>query len=42
MLCEEILSKEDFEIKTQEMNEDIVQANYNQEPIDIKEDYMMT
>lgn len=36
MLCEEILSKEDFEIKTQEMNEDIVQANYNQEPIDIK------
>lgn len=36
MLCEEILSKEDFEIKTQEMNEDIVEANYNQEPIDIK------
>lgn len=36
MLCEEILSKKDFEIKTQEMNEDIVQANYNQEPIDIK------
>ena len=36
MLCESILSKEDFEIKTQEMNEDIVQANYNQEPIDIK------
>lgn len=36
MLCEEILSKKDFEIKTQEMNEDIIQANYNQEPIDIK------
>ncbi|MBR4486110.1 phage terminase large subunit [bacterium] len=36
MLCEEILSKEDFEIKTKEMNEDIVQANFNQEPIDIK------
>lgn len=36
MLCEEILSKQDFEIKTQEMNEDIIQANYNQEPIDVK------
>lgn len=36
MLCEEILSKKDFDIKTQEMNEDIVQANYNQEPIDVK------
>ena len=36
MLCEEILSKQDFDIKIKEMNEDIVQANYNQEPIDIK------
>lgn len=36
MLCDEILSKNDFDIKTQEMNEDIVQANYNQEPIDVK------
>ena len=36
MLCEDILSKQDFDIKTQEMNEDIVQANYNQTPIDIK------
>lgn len=36
MLCEEILSRQDFDIKTQEMNEDIVQANYNQMPLDIK------
>ena len=36
MLCDDILSKNDFDIKTQEMNEDIVQANYNQEPIDVK------
>ena len=36
MLCEEILSRQDFDIKTQEMNEDIVLANYNQEPIDVK------
>jgi predicted phage terminase large subunit-like protein len=36
MLCEEILTKEDYTIKTQEMNHDIVEANYNQVPIDIK------
>ena len=36
MLCSEILSRADFDIKTQEMNEDIVEANYNQKPIDIK------
>lgn len=36
MLCEDILSKKDFEIKTKEMNEDIIQANFNQKPIDIK------
>lgn len=36
MLCDEILSKKDFEIKTQEMNEDIIEANFNQKPIDIK------
>jgi predicted phage terminase large subunit-like protein len=36
MLCDDILSKQDFEIKITEMNEDIVQANYNQEPIDVK------
>ena len=36
MLCEEILSKADFELKTKNMNKDIVLANYQQEPIDIK------
>ena len=36
MLCDEILSKEDFEFKTKTMNKDIVYANYQQEPIDIK------
>lgn len=36
MLCNDILSKKDFDIKTQEMNEDIVEANYNQKPIDVK------
>lgn len=36
MLCEEILNKEDFELKTKNMNKDIVYANYQQEPIDIK------
>lgn len=36
MLCPEILSREDYETKTQMMNEDIVLANYQQEPIDIK------
>ncbi len=36
MLCEDILSKKDFETKTKNMNEDIVLANYQQEPVDIK------
>lgn len=36
MLCSEILSKRDYEIKTQEMSEEIVQANYNQKPIDVQ------
>lgn len=36
MLCEEILTKEDYEFKTKNMNLDIVKANYQQEPIDIK------
>lgn len=36
MLCEEVLSKESYLLKTKEMNPDIVEANYNQEPIDIK------
>jgi predicted phage terminase large subunit-like protein len=36
MLCPEILSRKDFDLKTKNMNKDIVAANYQQEPIDIK------
>lgn len=36
MLCPEILSRKDFELKTKNMNKDIVAANYQQEPIDVK------
>jgi predicted phage terminase large subunit-like protein len=36
MLCDEILSRKDFELKTKNMNKDIIAANYQQEPIDIK------
>ena len=36
MLCDEVLNKEDFEFKTKNMNKDIIEANYQQEPIDIK------
>ena len=36
MLCPEILSKEDYDLKTKNMNKDIVVANYQQEPIDVK------
>ena len=36
MLCEPILSRADFDFKTKNMNKDIVFANYQQEPIDIK------
>ena len=36
MLCEDVLSKEDFELKTKHMNKDIIAANYQQEPIDVK------
>ena len=36
MLCPDVLSKKDFELKTKKMNKDIVAANYQQEPIDIK------
>lgn len=36
MLCEDILSKKDYELKTKNMNKDIVLANYQQEPIDVK------
>lgn len=36
MLCPEILSKSDYVLKTKNMNKDIILANYQQEPIDIK------
>lgn len=36
MLCDDVLSKEDYEFKTKNMNKDIVYANYQQEPIDVK------
>ena len=36
MLCPEILSREDYDLKTLNMNKDIVLANYQQEPIDVK------
>jgi predicted phage terminase large subunit-like protein len=35
MLCEEILNREDYELIIREMNLDIVEANYNQKPIDV-------
>lgn len=36
MLCDEILSKKDYELKTKNMNKDIILANYQQDPMDIK------
>ena len=36
MLCPEILSRQDYDLKTKNMNKDIVAANYQQEPIDVK------
>ncbi len=36
MLCPDVLSKEGYELKTKNMNKDIVAANYQQEPIDVK------
>ena len=36
MLCPDILSKADYALKTKNMNKDIVLANYQQEPIDVK------
>lgn len=36
MLCSDILSKEDYDLKTKNMNKDIVAANYQQEPLDVK------
>ena len=36
MLCDEILNREDYDFKTKSMSKEIVEANYQQEPIDIK------
>ena len=36
MLCDAILNKEDYKLKTKNMNKDIIYANYQQEPIDVK------
>lgn len=36
MLCEEVLSYEEYKRKIRSMGEDIASANYQQEPIDIK------
>ena len=36
MLCNEILSKRSYEIKTKSMSKEIAAANYQQEPINIK------
>lgn len=36
MLCEEVLSRESYEMKVRVMGEDIALANYQQEPIDAK------
>lgn len=35
-LCPSILSRKSYDLKTKEMNPDIVEANYQQTPIDIK------
>lgn len=35
MLCPSILNRRDYDLKTKEMNTDIVEANYNQKPIDV-------
>ena len=36
MLCEDVLSKADFEFKSKSMAKEIIAANYQQEPMDIK------
>ncbi|MFD2692618.1 phage terminase large subunit, partial [Sporolactobacillus shoreicorticis] len=36
MLCDEILTREEYERKTKTMGADIAAANYQQEPIDVK------
>ena len=36
MLCPDILSRADYDLKTKNMNKDIAAANYQQEPLDVK------
>ncbi len=36
MLCEEVLSRDSYDMKVRAMGEDIASANYQQEPIDLK------
>lgn len=36
MLCNSILNRIDYDLKTKQMNPDIIEANYNQKPIDVK------
>ena len=36
MLCGSILKRRDYDLKTKEMNPDIIEANYNQKPTDVK------
>ena len=40
MLCDEILSRESYDTKVRAMGEDIASANYQQVPIDIKENFI--
>lgn len=36
MLCPTVLNKADYELKTREMSREIVEANYNQQPLDVQ------
>jgi len=36
MLCEELLSRKSFDDKKSKTSEEIIQANYQQEPVDVK------
>jgi predicted phage terminase large subunit-like protein len=36
MLCDSVLNRGEYDLKTQEMAAEIVEANYNQRPIDVK------
>lgn len=36
MLCDDVLNKEQFDVLAETLGEDILEANYNQKPIDLK------